>query len=235
MAYRECITRLAQRIEALCRGREDGPRIGVIWRECNEMPTRSFASPVHRWSLQAIRVGANSLGTESLGHALRKGPPRTRRGAISAVDRHNEATAAMAAPGTPFAQEPLAQAGRGASRDPHAKAAPRHRHARDPRGSRGGSCISTYMIKEGPSGLDLAFAFTPLASGRHALLPHKWIMARTSASPRHQLAAATGDPERLLQASEMDDSGDILSCNARGLRPLGVTRRAGARAQARAE
>jgi hypothetical protein len=77
-------------------------------------------------SLQAIRVRANSLGTQSLGHALRKGPPRTGRGAISAVDRHNEATAAMAAPGTPLAQEPPAQAGRGASRDPHAKAVPRH-------------------------------------------------------------------------------------------------------------
>jgi hypothetical protein len=133
-----------------------------------------------RWSLQAIRERANSLGTESLGHALRKGPPRTRRGAISAVDRHNEATAAMAAPGTPLAQEPLAQAGRGASRDPYAKAVPRREHARVPRGSCRDSCCSAYLIKEGPSGLDL---LTPLGPGRHAFLPAKSPRTRREPPP----------------------------------------------------
>ena len=36
MASRERITRLAQRIEALCLGREDGPRLGVIFAKRNE-------------------------------------------------------------------------------------------------------------------------------------------------------------------------------------------------------
>jgi hypothetical protein len=36
MAIRDRITRLAQRIEALGRGRDEGPRLGVIWGKPNE-------------------------------------------------------------------------------------------------------------------------------------------------------------------------------------------------------
>jgi len=166
---------------------------------CTDLTTWVRAQPrVLRRSLQTICVRANSLGTESLGHALRKGPSRTRRGTISAVDRHNETTAAMAAPGTSLAQEPLAQTGRGAGRDPHTKAEPRRRHPGDSRGSRKGSGFSTYMIKKCPSSLDLALAFTAhLASGRHAFLPHNKKMARASASPRHHPPPAA-IPRRLL-------------------------------------
>jgi hypothetical protein len=41
MVTRTQIDRLAQRIEMLGRVREDGPRIGVIWRECNETATEA--------------------------------------------------------------------------------------------------------------------------------------------------------------------------------------------------
>jgi len=52
------------------------------------------------------------------------------------------------------------------------------------------------MIKEGPSSLDLALAFTHLASGRHAFLPHKKKMARASASIA--IITASSDPKRVL-------------------------------------
>jgi len=43
MAARDRISRLAQRIEALCRGREGGPRLSVIWRECHETDAEARA------------------------------------------------------------------------------------------------------------------------------------------------------------------------------------------------
>jgi len=94
----------------------------------------------------------------------------------------------MSATTTPLSQQPLTQAGRAASRNPHAKAAPRHRHARVPRVSRGDSFCSAYMIKEGSIGLDL---ITPL--GPFGMLS----TAQMENSPprreaRHH-AAATGD------------------------------------------